>query len=200
MRSISIIAIKTNVDFDFERYLYLFDNKVCAKILSYKFRKDQIISFTSELLKYYYLPKYLKFGNIEISEDAYHRPFIRGLSDTIDFNISHSGEYVVMVIGHNMKLGIDIEFIDSKVNLFELAPTVFSESECQLITDVSKFFILWTKKEAMLKCIGHGFMEDTYKNTLLNCEDLQEYELYRLYTKQLGDYYLSICIRDFSSD
>lgn len=200
MHNISVIAIKTNIDFEFEQYLYLFDNKICANILSYKFRKDQITSFTSALLKFYYLPKYLKLNKIEFDEDTYHRPFIRNLSDTIDFNISHSGEYVVMVIGHNMKVGIDIEFIDSKVDLFDLAPIVFSKSECKLITDVSKFFILWTKKEAMLKCIGHGFMEDTYKNTCLNYEDLQEYERYKLYTKQLDNYYLSLCVRDFSLD
>lgn len=200
MQDISVIAIKTNLGFEFEQYLNLFNNKVCENILSYKFRKDQIVSFTSALLKYYYLPKYLKLPKVEFTKDIYSRPFIYGLSDTIDFNISHSGEYVVMVIGHNVKVGIDIELINSKVDLFDLAPIVFSKSECRLITDVSKFFILWTKKEAMLKCIGHGFMEDIYKNTCLNCDDLQEYQQYQLYTKQFGDYYLSLCVKDFNSD
>ncbi|MFN8770468.1 MAG: 4'-phosphopantetheinyl transferase family protein [Neisseriaceae bacterium] len=200
MSNIFIIAIKINLDFKFEQYMYLFDNKTQEHILKFQFRKDRAIAFCSALLKYYYLRNYLNCDKAEILEDHYHRPFLSGLSDTVDFNISHSGEYVVMIIGKNVKVGIDIELFDTKMDVLNLAPTVFSKSECKLIVDNSKFFILWTKKEAMLKCIGHGFLEDTYLNTSLNCEAYQQYQGYQLYTQKSEKCYLSVCVKDKNPD
>jgi 4'-phosphopantetheinyl transferase len=78
--------------------------------------------------------------------------------DVLDFNISHSGDYVVCAISNTNKVGLDVEqiknvpFTDFKINFTD------SEWEDVLTTDNSleTFYKLWTRKEAFLKAIGMG--------------------------------------------
>lgn len=150
---IKLIAIKVNFDFDFKQYLYLLNTKSQFKILGYKFKRDQNIAFASEILKYYYLAKYLgiKPEKIKIANSKYGRPFLVDNPWNIDFNISHSGEYVVMAISYTIKIGIDIEQLNYDIIPSQIANIVFSETEKKWVGDnIKKFFNIWTKKEAML--------------------------------------------------
>jgi len=81
------------------------------------------------------------------------RPFLKGIP--FDFNISHSGDLVVVVFS-NDKVGVDVEqiqFLD--INDFDL---VFNGTERKSINNnLSKLFKLWTIKEAVMKADGRGF-------------------------------------------
>ena len=77
---------------------------------------------------------------------------------SIDFNISHSGKYVVCAISASASIGIDVEEIkDIQITDFT---NEFSIEEIKSIlsstNSLHSFYSLWTKKEAFLKAIGTG--------------------------------------------
>ncbi len=83
------------------------------------------------------------------------RPYLNG---SIDFNISHSGEYVLCAISTMAKIGVDVEEItDIPITDFI---NEFSAEEMKSIlgseASLYSFYSLWTKKEAFLKAIGTG--------------------------------------------
>ncbi len=94
----------------------------------------------------------------ELKYTTYNKPYLEG-SD-IEFNISHSGEIVVlcMTYGNSVGLGIDIEKNHSiKVECFKDQMT---QKEQRTVFDskdpMSDFFVYWTQKEAILKAHGNG--------------------------------------------
>lgn len=201
MQKIFLIAININKSFDFKQYLRWFNPEIITHIRSFKFEKDQKIAFASAILKYYYLAYLLNTSPLEIKIlfDEYKRPFLEGIYKTLDFNISHSGDYVVLGITRIGRIGVDIEKIDEKINIKQISPLVFSASERISINNtVRNFFMLWTKKEALLKSIGTGFLTEEFINTDLS---LKEYEVNCNLLVQIGakmifdEYYLSVCIK-----
>ncbi len=91
----------------------------------------------------------------QIRRTEYKRPYFNG---NIDFNISHSGEFIICGISVDHKLGIDIEEIkEIPLSDFE---NQFSEYEMKGIMNAENrlkaFYTLWTQKEAFLKAIGTG--------------------------------------------
>ena len=105
------------------------------------------------------------FSNLKYN--THKRPYFDG---GVDFNISHSGDYVVCCGMKDGMVGIDIEQIKT-TNLDEY-PDYFTPNEWEYINghaDKSEgFFNLWTRKEAVLKAIGTGF------HTPLNSVDVVE--------------------------
>lgn len=87
----------------------------------------------------------------------YKRPYLT-LSD-YDFNISHSGDYVVCAIAKNVRLGIDIEE-NRKVNLTHfrniMTPDQWEEIN-DAATPLKTFYKYWTIKESVIKADGRGF-------------------------------------------
>lgn len=164
--------------------------------MSYRYKKDQVIAFTSELIKYYYLANFCNILPIDIKIDytSYGRPFI--VNSKLDFNISHAGEYLVLAIIDSSKVGIDIEECDNSINPAELGSIVFSSVEQELIdNDINKFFKLWTKKEALIKAHGTGFGSDFYKNTRLNLDSTEFIKNGIICcNKVFSNYYLAVCV------
>ncbi|MEO6719969.1 MAG: 4'-phosphopantetheinyl transferase superfamily protein [Ferruginibacter sp.] len=76
----------------------------------------------------------------------------------INFNITHSGQYVLCAISDINKVGIDVEEI-KEIPLIDFTQ-FFYEEEWQAVLNSAKqlhaFYTLWTKKEAFLKVIGSG--------------------------------------------
>lgn len=195
-----VTAIKIEPQFNFEPYLHWFNIEVQIEILNYKSHKSKVIAFTSALLKYYFLSSYLNVSTeaVVIKKNNYNRPCLHQ-PNHIDFNISHSGDYVVLIIGRHMRVGIDIEIIDPIIEYQSLTPAILSKTECSRVNNVDKFFILWTKKEALLKCIGCGFLNNKYMYTNLNCNYLEHYKPYLLTTKKFNNYYISVCVNDIKA-
>lgn len=107
-------------------------------------------------------PESISFGKKEQG-----KPYAKDL--TVEFNISHSGDMVVCAVD-DKPVGIDIEQIrpidlsvakricadDELLYLFGYTPT---ERDFTYTTDtkiLTRFFELWTAKEAYGKCIGEG--------------------------------------------
>lgn len=82
--------------------------------------------------------------------------------EQIDFNVSHSGDYALMVFGIAIDVGIDIEFLGSQTNAMELADLILSPSEKLYFRDIPEearakaLLRIWTRKEALTKALGAG--------------------------------------------
>lgn len=189
-----IVLIKIDQSFEYSKYLYLFSNYIQKHINSFLHHRDKVIAFTSAMLKYYYLPTLLgiKPTEIRLSVSSYGKPYLIN-NPSIDFNISHSGEYVGLAVGSCKKIGVDIELIDKNIDL-TIKSIIFSKLECSLIDNYNDFFVLWTKMEAYLKCLGTGFankVENLGLNTDLS-QTLGNFQIETVLFK--SDFSLSVCI------
>lgn len=77
----------------------------------------------------------------------------------IDFNVSHSGDWVVCAVNDN-PVGIDVEII-KPIDL-SIAKKFFSKNEYYSLMNIDEhmrlkyFYMLWTLKESYIKAIGKG--------------------------------------------
>jgi 4'-phosphopantetheinyl transferase len=130
------------------------------KIEKFRFRIDALRSLFS-----YYLVKYLfqkanqtdKRG-FSLTTNEFGKPYIPG-SDGFQFNISHSGDWIVCAI-HHLPVGIDIEEI--KPVDFSVARSHFTPREYEHICNADDgnrlpcFYSIWTLKESYIKALGKG--------------------------------------------
>ena len=78
------------------------------------------------------------------------------------FNLSHTADNLLIAIGWNCQLGVDIEDCKQRTNLSGLVDKCFAAEEAtywsQLPEDqkLSAFYRFWTRKEAFVKATGHG--------------------------------------------
>ena len=112
---------------------------------------EPLILLREGMKKHGYPPDCLK----KISYTEYNRPFIDG---AIDFNISHSGNYVVCAINMVGRVGIDVERMKSlHIEEFKDCMTDEEWRAIQGSPDhLEKFYDLWTLKESVVKGDGRG--------------------------------------------
>lgn len=101
--------------------------------------------YLKEILKEYHI-------NYDIFYNEYGKPYIK--NNPIYFNISHSNEYIVIIIS-DKECGIDIEKIRPiKKDIIE---KICIDKEKELICNDKSFVEMWTKKEAYSKYKGMGY-------------------------------------------
>ena len=95
-------------------------------------------------------------GGAKITVNEFGKP---ECDNGLCFNISHSGSYVLFALSDS-EVGCDIEEIRFLKGI-RLGKIVFCDNEMKLLGNafdrLGTFFELWTKKEALLKCMGDGF-------------------------------------------
>ena len=104
-------------------------------------------------------PEQLRF-----TYSQYGRPQLNGLppEECVEFNISHSGDNVVLAFGRARRIGVDIERIRTDFSTAEIAERFFSVAEREALRSLpveerhSAFFTCWTRKEAFIKALGEG--------------------------------------------
>ena len=80
----------------------------------------------------------------------------------IEFNVSHSGDVVLVAIGGTRPLGVDVEIEKTHRNFLRLAQRFFAPGEVQRLESVATkeqtaaFYRCWTRKEAYLKARATG--------------------------------------------
>lgn len=193
--SYKLYIVKLDKNLDFSLYDHCFSKAVLEKIYSYRYTIDRLRAFTSALLQYYFLPSVLgiAYTDIIIKKAPNGKPYIENY-DQIDFNISHSGEFVLLAVTNGKSIGVDIEKIDENIDL-DIGNVVFNESELPYIRNVDDFYLLWTKKEAYLKCIGSGFTSDSYEYTRFNHDFSQAFLSYDINCYRFREkYFLTVCI------
>lgn len=141
----------------FDFYCAQLPKREQEKLHRFKRWEDATASLTGKIL----LMKLLTcmgMGEIRLSAMRYtenDRPYF---NDTIDFNISHSGNCVACAVAVGSKVGIDIEQIRA-IKLSDLG-CVLNDKEHELVNASAgrnkSFYEIWTKKEAIVKADGCG--------------------------------------------
>lgn len=106
------------------------------------------------------------------------------------FNLSHTGERVLIAVTREGRLGVDIEEVKPVRDLEALAERNFSPDETARVSSTSAtnrpelFFRIWTRKEAFLKALGGGLSvpldsfsidpEDQHPGGLIRVDDPNE--------------------------
>lgn len=97
----------------------------------------------------------------EIVYNEYGKPYFR--NEKINFNISHSGDYVVLAISDN-EIGIDVQKINAMndLELDRLVRRIYNDNDYNYfyINDYITFFQVWTIKEGYMKAIGLGLINN----------------------------------------
>ena len=103
----------------------------------------------------------LGFSEDQLTTGPNGRPLLQG--ERLDFNLSHSESRAVLGISREpllkQCLGVDIEWVNRRVDRLALARRFFTPEESQLVfkdPGAREFFRIWTRKEAILKSNGVG--------------------------------------------
>lgn len=144
--------------------------------------------------KYYLrllLAKFLSLAPsaIEYSYTGNHKPALPG----IEFNISHAENYVVIAVSR-FPVGVDVEFIKNGFEFRELMEMCFSPEESSFIShsedQLLSFYLLWTRKEAILKATGEGLTDHLYEVPSLPDEVLRQEQLFKIISTKASDHYI----------
>jgi 4'-phosphopantetheinyl transferase len=90
------------------------------------------------------------------------KPKIALPKSKLSFNLSHSHDYVILALGQEHDIGVDIEYMGRKSDYIAIAQHYFSASEIEDISTLppdkqkERFYDYWTLKEAYIKACGMG--------------------------------------------
>jgi 4'-phosphopantetheinyl transferase len=94
---------------------------------------------------------------ISFTEGVNKKPILDDDSG-LHFNVSHSGAWALIAVA-NSQVGVDVEFINSNMSYQEILPEYFVDEEMVWVNQynsVERFYMLWTRKEALAKGVGMG--------------------------------------------
>ncbi|MBF0550205.1 MAG: 4'-phosphopantetheinyl transferase superfamily protein [Deltaproteobacteria bacterium] len=160
MGLIEILYAVSNSPLDDERwsaYLHYLPKNIQERIQRYQRWQDRQATLFGKLL----LREGLKRRGHhparihDLTWNSYGRPSLVG---SIDFNISHAGDYVVCGIIDHGRIGIDLEQIRPiELTDFESSFTPQEWQRIQCATNKSRsFYECWTSKESLIKADGRG--------------------------------------------
>ena len=125
------------------------------------------------------------------------RPYLPAL---IDFNISHSGEYVLCALSNHCRVGVDIEKVQP-INLSDFRGQMTDAEWATVIGDTSPlraFYYYWTRKEAAIKAHGHGLSLPLKEVVIGEGEVMMEGRAWPLYEVELSPGYVCHLVTDAS--
>jgi 4'-phosphopantetheinyl transferase len=112
------------------------------------------------------LGRYLKCDPraIALRSGPHGRPELAGMHrhDGIRFNLSHSHELAIVGVQKDSTIGVDVERIRPFPAAIDVADIHFTPAEREHLRSlppsdiVPAFFSYWTRREAILKSVGHG--------------------------------------------
>lgn len=138
-------------------YMHYLPKEMQERNQRYRRWQDRHAHLFGKLLLYLGLQPY-GYNRSVLSELRYNkqnRPFIDGETD---FNISHSGEFVICAVARKVRLGIDIETVNPID--FSDFDRVMNDGQWRTIRNskspLNTFFEYWTIKESLIKADGRG--------------------------------------------
>ena len=80
----------------------------------------------------------------------------------VQFNLSHSGELIVLAVTRKAQIGVDVEAFRHLPRRDQIAKEILGSDESsqyEALSDGERqtaFFTIWTRKEAIVKAVGRG--------------------------------------------
>jgi 4'-phosphopantetheinyl transferase len=147
-------------------FLQMLNKEETEKTSRYRNEEDKLRYIFGRGALRFLLGKYLnKLPNaIQFTIGADKKPMLNNNSaDDLHFNISHSGEFVLIAIS-NSEVGVDIEKISTAFSYKEILISNFSKEEINFIKNsvkpIESFYLLWTRKESLVKAISKGLVDN----------------------------------------
>ncbi len=148
----------------------------------FKFPKDREHFILRRYQLRFILSKYCvcQPNEVMLRYNSYKKPFIYIPEfEGIKFNLSFSGNLMVVGLSKNNDIGIDIEKVRQMHDLENIAMENFSLQEVKYLKGTSDktttFFKIWTRKEAFIKATGNG-MYYLLKSFCVNINSSWSYE------------------------
>lgn len=186
--------IKELSDIEYQKWYSLMSNEKQCRVDRFRFKDDKKRTVAGEMLARKAISEWCSVNaeDVIFYYKEHGKPYAVSLD--IEFNISHSGDIVVCAVG-NSPVGIDVEEIrpiDLKVakricsnnELVYLFGHIPTDQDFVYTTDkeiLTRFFEIWTKKEAYAKWVGTGIENIKFDSIKLSIQ-----------TVQLGNYIISI--------
>ena len=129
----------------------------------FRFEKDRSVYITAKYLLRTLLGQYLNVDpkKIVFEYSEFDRPsYLNNIA--LDFNVSHSGNQIIIGFAKNLTIGVDIEKIKNNFDPLELAENFFSKEEIEALSETNEsekfqaFYRCWTRKESFIKAVGEG--------------------------------------------
>lgn len=161
------------------------------KIKNYQFERDKKSLLMSGLLV---RQKIEELAGIPIRKQKYSyyknkKPFIFS-NNELDFNISHSKNYICCGISFNGSIGVDVE--KNGIAPLDIMTYIFHNREIDYVMNSHdpnlNFYRIWTRKEAYSKYVGKGLTMD-----LTSLNSLKYSNKYFLDTLTYDDITISFC-------
>lgn len=161
--------IRDLTDEEYNKYFSFMSPEKQQRVNKFRFVDDKKRTVAGEMLARKAIAEWCSVDETAIVfyKNEHDKPYLKDLS--CHFNISHSGDFVVCAISEN-EIGIDIEKI-RPIDL-KIAKKICTETELKYLFNgtpnendfnpatedelLSRFFKLWTAKEAYGKCKGVG--------------------------------------------
>ena len=184
----------------------LIDLRKVSKVKNFINKKDKIRTLIGEILIRTIIIEELgiRNDNISFEKNSYGKPYIKEYTQ-FNFNISHSGNFVVCAIDNN-PIGIDIEEV-KYIEYEDIAKNFFTTNEFDYITkndlysSLSRFYEIWTLKESYVKCCGQGLSiplksfsieVDQYKNIRVVTDGKHKDYIFKSVNMEIN-YKIAIC-------
>ena len=140
-----------------------------------------------------------------------NKPGLQG--NPVYFNITHTREAFALTISRHYYVGIDMEKVNPGLDFYSIVKTYFSKRESDFILQSeseakNRFFLLWTRKEALLKALGTGIINEltqievsgpensinkkSLENMLIDSDSVSNEHF--IYSRKLQENYLSVAI------
>ena len=144
---------------------------------------------------------------VRFFNELYNKPALLG--NPLYFNISHTKGAFAFVVSNNHYVGIDLEKVSKIIDFTSIIETYFSSCEREYILEskaeaLDRFFLLWTRKEALLKALGTGIIDnlkqvevleniirrEVFDNLIADCL----FDDHFIYSTNLSNHFLSVAI------
>lgn len=149
-----------------DRWRALLSDEECARERRFRFEEDRRSYLLAHALTRHVLgglcgaaPSTLGFESGLHGRPELCFPEVR---PRLRFNLSHTRGLVACAVALERDVGVDVEHVDRRVDIDQLAASVFSPAERAALARLEgdskrvRFFELWTLKEAYIKAVGKG--------------------------------------------
>lgn len=192
----------------------MLDKDERRKLQQYKNIKSQHTALVTRSISRLILSQYTKTSPSKLSftSNQHGKPKLINNEENIRFNLSHNNELIIMAVCLEDEIGCDIENPSRKVNIEPIARRYFSKQEYSELNNlpellkISRFFEIWTLKEAFVKATGVGIslgLDSFYFNRISTESNIEiifndNYALdknhsWQFHQQQLSNQLLSIC-------
>lgn len=125
-------------------------------------RNDRVQS--SDAFKRAVLASYLNIrpADIYFEKGVHGKPVLMKNTKGIEFNVSHSAEWLACAVSRDVPVGVDLEFCDPRRASLKVARRYFRPEETALLEALpgdqlgQQFFDYWTLKESAVKARGEA--------------------------------------------